>query len=546
MKKNYFLIVGLLLLLLVGGYFGVQKFSVNGNRVIDEKKDIETYFCINDCKEIKLRVTSIGNYPLQPENFLIKLIGNNNIYEIDNRSPYDGLYKIKLEKGKYSFIVTAKDHQSLEQEINISNGIDELSFTLIPNSGVNYKSSKFKKVNINENSINVLGLVTNEFGKPMSSVIVSNNNYDGKEYYTITDDDGYYELDIPYNKTLGIKKIDILYSYKNENVKNVSIWSEKGLKELGLISINTNSDINLPMQKIFKLSLSDFFLQKQSQESFSENLRVGVNCTGNASSCTSVIVVPIEIYVRNVLSNEWVPNWGNYNGDDSFSSGAVAIRSYAKYHLNNPITSTYDICNTTYCQVYDPVNDSGSVQTNPSVINTESWVLINSGQSIVKSEFAAEINDNPTNPSGCNYPYWGECGDGYFQKSVNGPPCNNGSCWPQNGTVDFVSLGKFDSGSHPRGLSQRGSFRWSSGFDVQSNNIPNDSDFILPSTYQGVDYCVKSWQEIIAHYYPYYNLFNETTNEIINLSSGFPNGINNCSIGNNCSENSVSRYLLYL
>ncbi len=39
MKKNYFLIAGMLLLLIVGGYFGIQKFSGNSDEVIIE--DVE-------------------------------------------------------------------------------------------------------------------------------------------------------------------------------------------------------------------------------------------------------------------------------------------------------------------------------------------------------------------------------------------------------------------------------------------------------------------------------------------------------------------------
>lgn len=42
MKKNYFLIIGILILLLVGGYFGMQKFSGNDDEVIVEKGDIKS------------------------------------------------------------------------------------------------------------------------------------------------------------------------------------------------------------------------------------------------------------------------------------------------------------------------------------------------------------------------------------------------------------------------------------------------------------------------------------------------------------------------
>lgn len=53
MKKNYLLIVGILILLLIGGYFGVQKFSGNGGEVVVEKvKDNIDYKSSDEEKNI--------------------------------------------------------------------------------------------------------------------------------------------------------------------------------------------------------------------------------------------------------------------------------------------------------------------------------------------------------------------------------------------------------------------------------------------------------------------------------------------------------------
>ena len=55
MKKNYFLIVGILILLFVGGYFGVQKFLDNGDEAVVEKENTEK----ENRKENKSNIESV-------------------------------------------------------------------------------------------------------------------------------------------------------------------------------------------------------------------------------------------------------------------------------------------------------------------------------------------------------------------------------------------------------------------------------------------------------------------------------------------------------
>ena len=55
--------------------------------------------------------------------------------------------------------------------------------------------------------------------------------------------------------------------------------------------------------------------------------------TGAAVAGTElgVFQVPFETYVENVLASEWVPSWQ----PDSLDAGAMAVKSYAWYFVNN-------------------------------------------------------------------------------------------------------------------------------------------------------------------------------------------------------------------
>ena len=223
-------------------------------------------------------------------------------------------------------------------------------------------------------------------------------------------------------------------------------------------------------------------------------ISVGTNCSGHSCISSSIQVVDFDTYTANVLTNEW-GQWGAWtNGMQSLNAGAVAIRSYAINRINNPIAahSGYNICNTEYCHVYKQ-------STNPStyaisaVSNTSNFIIANNSGNAQLAEYAAETNDNcvPIQTSGN---YCGQCGDGKFQRSVLGPPINSGGCYPTSG-IDPVCVGRPNEG-HPRGMCQRGTIRWATGYTV-----PNNSNIGSPHTHG-----TKSWQQMIAYYYPYWTL----------------------------------------
>lgn len=69
--------------------------------------------------------------------------------------------------------------------------------------------------------------------------------------------------------------------------------------------------------------------------------------TAGATAVTSVLSLPIETYVRGVLTQEVVPSWPA----EALRAFAVAIRTFAISYVRRGGTQ-YDICDTTSCQVY--------------------------------------------------------------------------------------------------------------------------------------------------------------------------------------------------
>jgi peptidoglycan hydrolase-like amidase len=176
-------------------------------------------------------------------------------------------------------------------------------------------------------------------------------------------------------------------------------------------------------------------------------------------SDSTIQYVSMLYYVRCVLPSEWIPSWGaTVGGTNSLNAGAVAARCYAIAKLNAVSgTSTYDICATTSCQVYNPANINS--RTDAAATFTDNWVVL-SGSAIPSTEYSAQNNSIGFS-----------CGDGWTQPT--------GGC-----IFDPVCLGKARSG-HGRGMCQWGTYYWSIGT---------------------AGYPRRDWQWIVQHYYPTYTL----------------------------------------
>ena len=180
------------------------------------------------------------------------------------------------------------------------------------------------------------------------------------------------------------------------------------------------------------------------------SIRVGRNCS-TSTSCTTVEVAALEDYTKHVLPNEWVASWRS----ESLKAGSVAVRSVGTWYTVHPKTDSYDVCDTTACQVYDPDSSNGS--TDAATDATAKNVLVERGtDTVAKAEYAAENNHHDP----CND---GQTGDG--------------SSWPCSD--DKLCLGQAVNG-HGRGMCQNGSQRWAS----QSSK---DMDWILTHYYPNLD-----------------------------------------------------------
>ncbi|HEX6881469.1 MAG TPA: SpoIID/LytB domain-containing protein [Terriglobales bacterium] len=212
-------------------------------------------------------------------------------------------------------------------------------------------------------------------------------------------------------------------------------------------------------------------------------------CSGRYT-CTNVFTYTLETYVTNGLPSEWL-NWWDINSQEA---GAVAYRSYGAWFVankacpsvgahNGQCRVTYDICNSTACQAYNP-KDKGTSRTSiTAVSNTTGVVLSQDGTNIFFAEYAGEENWASSDYSSCN--------DGQI-----GEPNNPTNPWPC--MYDLVGTGHSQPDTHSRGMSQRGSQRWASGNDWTGGD--NDThNPILNSLGQPIT--KRDWRCILDHYY---------------------------------------------
>ena len=91
---------------------------------------------------------------------------------------------------------------------------------------------------------------------------------------------------------------------------------------------------------------------------------------------TSVLVIPVEEYLRNVLPQEVNPSWHS----EALKAQAIAARTFALKNRNRHTKDGYDLCNTTHCQQYSThVEDSA---TDEAIFATKGEVMLYKGEII--------------------------------------------------------------------------------------------------------------------------------------------------------------------
>src|SRR5690606_2556523 len=79
-------------------------------------------------------------------------------------------------------------------------------------------------------------------------------------------------------------------------------------------------------------------------------LRSAITAQGTTARRT-VNVLPLDHYLQGVVASEMPSSWHA----NAIRSQAVAARTYAAHPRQSPLSSLYDICDTTSCQVYGGV-----------------------------------------------------------------------------------------------------------------------------------------------------------------------------------------------
>jgi len=163
------------------------------------------------------------------------------------------------------------------------------------------------------------------------------------------------------------------------------------------------------------------------------SIRVGRSCS--CRSCSTVVTVSMETYVKRVLPQEWISGWHA----ESLKAGAVAIRSYGAWHVYNPVSSSFDICDNTCCQKYGTTQYAS---TDAATDATKGIYIVDSNSNIMRAEYSAENNDS-ANRDGC------------------------GNCYISNRPSDGVCLSDsvccgYTQNGHGRGMCQWGTQRWAS------------------------------------------------------------------------------------
>ncbi|MEN3001878.1 MAG: SpoIID/LytB domain-containing protein [Armatimonadota bacterium] len=340
----------------------------------------------------------------------------------------------------------------------------------------------------------VVGFVTDEqSGQPLQDVQVSVVGHRG---HAVTDARGAFLIQFPIRDDSGKPQPSARLllqkaGYRTLQLENVPLWSGgdwiyrlRMTRGSGVDTLDMRSPRHreiapcdgCPEQSPAPSEKVDTSASSEGQDDFApaapapivlpKYIRVGRNCTSR-TNCQRVEVYTLETYCKGVITSEWYACWGNVTGGmESLKAGAVAVRSYGVSFVYTPATSTYDICDSTHCQVFTGNQTSNG---NAAVDATTRYVLLTASGTIARSEYSAENNN-------------AGCGDGYS---------GTGSSWPC--IYDPVCTG-FATNGHGRGMCQWGSARWATGRRLSSSQACTNA---APTH----GYGTKNWQQILSHYY---------------------------------------------
>jgi hypothetical protein len=125
-------------------------------------------------------------------------------------------------------------------------------------------------------------------------------------------------------------------------------------------------------------------------------------------------------YLQRVLPNEWVCSWNA----QAVQAGAVAVRTYGWWRVQNPRSPSYDIYGDSNDQVF---KDASSNSTCSARIAATAGTRVEYNGNRIKAQYRAETG-NPTKDGG--KPYLLPVADPHTTTATTGPGlCQNGSKW---------------------------------------------------------------------------------------------------------------------
>ncbi|MCI0182974.1 MAG: hypothetical protein OWR52_08115 [Acidibacillus sp.] len=131
---------------------------------------------------------------------------------------------------------------------------------------------------------------------------------------------------------------------------------------------------------------------------FPSTIRVAIrenNASGEPDPRGRIIYVStvnFDQYCRDVLPNEWFPNWSQ----SSLESGAIAVKMFAWFHHLHPVTIdgfTFDVDNTVNFQTYRSQSDQPP--TDQAYYATRNLAFVNPDKSIIELNYRAGYENNP-------------------------------------------------------------------------------------------------------------------------------------------------------
>lgn len=464
-----------------------------------------------DTQPVRIRfIDSATGYAVQPDSVAATPRDANRLGQRLRGGQIErtGRASLALEPGRHTFTVAAPAHHPMAGEFTVLPGQPyNLEFHLDPLMTPREVQPEFlATLHRVEETVFVGFVVDDESGVPLEDVSVHTGPSDRA---TRTDARGYFQIHVPV-QTLAeatVSPATLLFDkpgYRAEERQYLELWSqgdwvyrirlERGGGRNLVDERQLRRRTHYPLHVRGEQTSEHHRGQSPSETPMSSEppkaagptpqgdsspppVRIPTNIRVLRSDGVTIDYVSLQTYCQRSLPSEWIASWGSTgpgnSGTNSLLAGAVAVRTYAIGFVNNPSTSTYDICGTTSCQVYNPT--ASDSRTTAAVNHTVNYVMNQPG--------AARIAFKLTEYSAENNSLGFSCGDGYTQPT--------GGC-----IADLVCSGEERFG-HGRGLCQWGTARWASGRRMQNRAT---SDAVTNG------YPLRDWIWLCEHYYPHLEL----------------------------------------